>query len=93
MLVTSTEPLATCLAPPPPTDASDDATWERALTLVVEVPRALSADERKLVLRLLDVMRSAKARLLLLEGADGAVRWPWRLGRAGLGRGTRVRRG
>lgn len=93
VLVTSTEPEATRLAPPPPADDSQDRVWARALTLVVEIPRALTTDERRLVLHLLDVMRSAKARLLLVEGAEGAVRRPWRLGRAGLGWGTRVGRG
>lgn len=93
VLVTSTEPEATRLAPPPPGTDSQDRVWERALTLVVEIPRALSADERRLVLHLLDVMKSAKARLVLLDGAEASIRRPWRLGRSGLGRGARLGRG
>lgn len=93
VVVTATERDATRLAPPPPDNASPDAIWERALTLFVEVPRPLTADERKLVLRLLDVMKSGKAHIVLLEGPQAARRTPWRLGRAGLGRGTRVGRG
>ncbi len=91
--VVGTEGAVTRLAPPPPTDDSADSVWERALTLLVEIPRPLLSDEYRLVVRLLDVMTSGKARVVILEGPQIQRRAPWRLGERALGRGTRVGRG
>lgn len=93
VVVTSTEHDATRLAPPPPAEGDEDTVWDHALRLFVEIPRRLSDDERRLVLRLLDVMASGEAQVVLLETPQAFAPRPWRLGEAGLGRGTRARRG
>lgn len=67
---------------------------ERALRLVVTFPRALRVDELVAATKILDVMKPAKANVVMQQppGTSGAV-VRWRLGSGLLGRSTRAGRG
>lgn len=74
-----------------------ETTPERALRLIVEFPRVLLVPELFAAQRIVDVMRPAKANVVLVQPSTARNdRARWRLGTGagvGLGRGTRLGRG
>lgn len=64
---------------------------ERALRLIIEFPRALLVPELFAAQRIVDVMKPAKANVVLVQPTEAVRARPrWTLGASRLGRGTRL---